>query len=83
MKYRIPDIGTDEYEPVKNITYFLSKHPLICSAQRRGLLHLGTSFVSKYAHIVKALIDEMVGDPCGRRESPDGCLHSLYRDGND
>ncbi|KAF4609729.1 hypothetical protein D9613_011953 [Agrocybe pediades] len=37
MKYRIPDIGTDEYEPVKNITYFLSKtSPHILSAEERS-----------------------------------------------
>lgn len=60
--------------------------PHILSAEKFGL-HLGTFFVSKYAHIAKAFITvtqlrwsrvRVEGDA-----NPEGHSHAFYRDGED
>ncbi|KAF5327821.1 hypothetical protein D9619_005076 [Psilocybe cf. subviscida] len=77
-------VATDS---IKNITYYLAKiSPHILSAEKFGL-HLGTFFVSKYAHITKAFITvtqlrwsrvRVEGDT-----NPEGHSHAFYRDGED
>ncbi|KAF8149115.1 uricase [Crassisporium funariophilum] len=73
---------------IKNITYYIAKiSPHILSAEKFAL-HLGTFFVSKYAHISKAFITieqlrwSRIHVPAGE-QSPQGHPHSFYRDGDD
>ncbi|KAF4614003.1 hypothetical protein D9613_008190 [Agrocybe pediades] len=77
-------VATDS---IKNITYFLAKtSPHILSAEKFAL-HLGTFFVSKYAHISKAFvtIEQLRWSRIhvDGEESAEGHSHSFYRDGND
>ncbi|KAF9048989.1 hypothetical protein BJ165DRAFT_1343782 [Panaeolus papilionaceus] len=83
-------VATDS---IKNITYFLAKtSPHILSAEKFAL-HLGTFFVSKYAHIDKAFITiqqlrwsriHVEGDAAvAGHTSDEGHAHSFYRDGDD
>ncbi|KAJ2916086.1 hypothetical protein MD484_g4319, partial [Candolleomyces efflorescens] len=73
-------VATDS---VKNITYFLAKtSPHILSPEKFAL-HIGTFFVSKYAHIHKVHVT--VTQLRWNRISVDGKehKHSFYRDGDD
>ncbi|KDR72246.1 hypothetical protein GALMADRAFT_229070 [Galerina marginata CBS 339.88] len=77
-------VATDS---IKNITYYLAKiSPHILNAEKFAL-HLGTFFVSKYAHISKAFITveqlrwSRIHVP--GEQSPEGHPYSFYRDGDD
>ncbi|EAU84962.2 uricase [Coprinopsis cinerea okayama7 len=73
-------VATDS---VKNITYYLAKvSPHILNAEKFAL-HIGTFFVSKYAHIHKAHVT--VEQLRWKRISINGeeHPHSFYRDGDD
>ncbi|KAJ3505868.1 hypothetical protein NMY22_g17431 [Coprinellus aureogranulatus] len=73
-------VATDS---VKNITYFLAKtSPHILSPEKFAL-HIGTFFVSKYAHIHKVHVT--VNQLRWSRITVDGKehRHSFYRDGED
>jgi len=73
-------VATDS---IKNITYYLAKiSPHILSAERFGL-HLATHFVSKYAHIRKALvtIEQLRWSRITVDGKPHG--HSFVRDGDE
>ncbi|KAF8193447.1 hypothetical protein BJ912DRAFT_1093032 [Pholiota molesta] len=77
-------VATDS---IKNITYYLAKiSPHILSAEKFAL-HLGTFFVSKYAHISKAFVTveqlrwsrvQVAGEGSSAEHS-----HAFYRDGDD